>query len=123
MSLFTVPPCRVIDTRWAVGPLGGPELAAGIDRAFALANQCGIPPTARALAFNAAVTGATTPGFLVLYAAGTDRPPTSILNYRAHQTRAKNGIAGLGTSGGLAAFAGQSSGTVNLILDVTGYFQ
>jgi hypothetical protein len=123
LSLFTISPCRVVDTRWANGPLGGPELAAGVDRTFVLANQCGIPPTARAIAFNVAVTGATTPGFLVLYAAGTARPPTSILNYRAHQTRAKYGITGLGTSGGLAAFAGQSAGAVNLILDVSGYFQ
>ena len=123
MSFFTITPCRVVDTRWAVGPLGGPDLVAGIERAFVVVTQCGIPPTAKALAFNVAVTGATTPGFLVLYAAGTPRPPTATINYKANRTRAKQGITGLGTSGGLAAYAGQPSGTVSMILDVTGYFQ
>src|SRR5262249_25194496 len=42
----TVPPCRVADTRGAVGPYGGPALAANLDRSFTIPGQCGLPPTA-----------------------------------------------------------------------------
>src|SRR4029077_187725 len=47
---YTVTPCRVADTRSPVGPYGGPSLVAGADRTFVFGGQCGIPPTAVAVA-------------------------------------------------------------------------
>ena len=116
-------PCRLVDTRNPTGAHGGPALAAGADRSFTLAGSCGIPTPARALAISVTVTGGTAPGFLTAYPTGTSLPLTSLINYRAGQTRANNGILTLGTGGAVKVHCGQASGTVNFILDVNGYFE
>ncbi len=120
---FTLTPCRVVDTRNPPGPLGGPALAAGMERSFTIANKCGIPMSAKAVAVNIAVTGSTAAGHLRLHAGGTGVPLVSSISYSAAQTRANNAIMRLSTLGELAVFAGQASGTVHFILDVNGYFQ
>ena len=122
-SFHTVTPCRVVDTRNANGPFGGPALAANADRAFVFAGQCGVPPGASSVAINIAVTLSTAGGDLRLYPAGTSLPLVSAINYNAGQTRANNAIIPLGAGGDLAVHVDQPSGTVHAILDVTGYFQ
>ena len=122
-NLFTVAPCRVFDTREAVGAYGGPALGAGQSRSFTLAGTCDIPASARAVAVNLTVTGATAPGNLRLYPADQAVPSTSTLNYVAGQTRANNAIVGLSASGALAVRCSQATGTAHVILDVTGYFE
>jgi len=122
-SFYSLTPCRLVDTRLAVGPLGGPALVAASERTFLLGNQCGIPIGATAIAFNVTVTQATTPGYLSLAPGGAAPPTSSTINYKARQTRAKNGIVGLGPAGDLAVYCVQNSGTVDFILDVTGYFR
>jgi uncharacterized repeat protein (TIGR01451 family) len=120
---YTLTPCRLVDTRNAAGPLGGPALGAGTTRTFVLAGHCGIPAGAVAIAANVVGTGSTAAGYFTLYAPGSPRPPTSTLNFGAGRTRANDALVGLGTAGDVAVFAGQASGTVQLILDVTGYFK
>jgi streptogramin lyase len=119
---YTVTPCRVVDTRNATGPLGGPALAANATRLFSVTGVCGVPATARALVANVAVTGGTSAGHLSLYPGGSSLPLVSTINYSAGQTRANNAILELG-SGTLQVRCGQGSGTIHLILDVSGYFQ
>ena len=87
-----------------------------------MAGDCGIPPTARALVVNVAVTGATAQGHLRVFPGGVPFPLVSTINYRANQTRANNAVVGLGT-GTLEIYCGQGSGTTQVILDVSGYFQ
>lgn len=58
-AFYTLDPCRLIDTRNATGPLGGPALVAGADRTFTIANACGVPATATAISVNIAVTAST----------------------------------------------------------------
>jgi parallel beta-helix repeat protein len=123
MAFFTVTPCRLVDTRNAAGPRGGPALVAGAQRTFTLSGNCGVPPSARSLSVNVTMTSPTAPGALRLFAGGTSAPGTTTINYRAGQTRANNAIATLGGSGDLAVQCDQASGTVHLILDVNGYFQ
>ncbi len=124
VRFFTVTPCRVIDTRNATGAYGGPALAAGADRTFVLAGQCGIPSGARSVAVNVAVTQPTAgPGFLTLFQGGTARPQAAMINYSVGQTRANNEILPLGAAGDIVVHCGQSTGTVQMILDVNGYFQ
>lgn len=122
--LYTLIPCRAVDTRNPAGPLGGPALAAAGTRAFVLAGQCGIPAGAISVAVNVTVTGSTGAGYLTLYASGNPRPATSTINYGAGRTRANNAVLVLGVAGGdVDVYAGQSTGTVHLILDVVGYFR
>ena len=121
-AFFSLAPCRVIDTRNPTDPLGGPALVAGADRAFPLANVCGIPSGATAVSVTIAVTGATAAGNLRLHAGGTAVPLVSAVNYSAGQTRSNNAVVPLNVAEELAAFVGAAAGTVHFILDVNGYF-
>jgi hypothetical protein len=123
MSYFTVTPCRIIDTRNAVGPLGGPALIAGSNRDFTITNTCGVPSTAVALEVNVTVTQPTAAGNLTVFTTGTNNPMTANINYSAGQTRANNAIIVPNPPGTVTVNCSQSSGTVHLILDVNGYFQ
>ena len=123
LDLFTVPPCRLLDTRDAAGTFGGPALPAITDRVFPLFDRCGIPSTARALSVNLTVTQPTTAGNLRLYPAGTSLPNASSINYTAGQTRANNAVVSLNGLGELAIFCAQAQGTTHFILDVNGYFE
>jgi len=122
-SFYTVPPCRIVDTRLSPGPEGGPALPAGSTRTFSLAGQCGIPATAISVAANVTITAPGADGHLTAFPDGTAMPGTSLLNFRAGQTRANNAILTLGASGGVTVLAALPSGTVHLLLDVSGYFR
>src|ERR1035441_4787572 len=54
LAFYPLTPCRVADTRLAVGPLGGPSLVANTARTFPVlsATNCGIPAAARAYSLN-----------------------------------------------------------------------
>jgi hypothetical protein len=125
-DFYTLPPCRVLDTRNPTGAYGGPALSAGAERSFALAGRCGIPAGARALSVNVTVTAPTQAGFVRAWPGGLTAPTTSLINFSAGQVRANNAILPLAADGqgtvtvqaGLAA-----AGSVQLILDVNGYFQ
>ncbi|HYK41926.1 MAG TPA: hypothetical protein VE007_06000 [Thermoanaerobaculia bacterium] len=122
-SFYTLPPCRVLDTRGSTGSYGGPALAGGATRNFVLTGVCGVPASARSVSVNIAVTGGTNSGFLTIYPGGTVRPLFSNINYQAGQTRANNAVLLLGAAGDVSVYVGQSSGAVDFILDVNGYFQ
>jgi hypothetical protein len=123
VAYFTLAPCRVADTRSPIGPYGGPALAANADRTFVIANQCGIPLGARAVAFNFTVTQPTALGDLRVVPGGVGLPLVSVMNWRPGQTRANNAIVSLGPAGDIVAHVDQASGTVHFIIDVNGYFQ
>jgi hypothetical protein len=120
-SYHTVAPCRVLDTRDPAGPFGAPPLAASASRTFTVAGRCGIPSNATALSINLTVTNGTAAGFVVVSPTGSGVPPVSTINYSAGQTRANNAVVGLGASGQVDLTCGQATGTVDAILDVSGY--
>jgi hypothetical protein len=121
-SLYTVTPCRLVDTRNPPGGHGGPSLATGQSRTFTLSGHCGLPDGIRAVSVNVTVTRPTAAGYLTLYPGGT-APLASNINYRPGQTRANNMVLPVGGSGEIVVLCGQGSGTVDFILDVNGYFQ
>ncbi len=122
-ALYTVPPCRIVDTRLAPGPSGGPSLTPGAARTFRLAGSCGIPATATSVAVNVTVVGPGAAGHLSLYPDGSTPSGTSTVNFRTGQTRANNAVLTLGASGGVTALAAIPSGKTDFVLDVTGYFE
>ena len=123
VSFYTLTPCRIVDTRNPAGPLGGPALTGQGDRVFTLQGACAIPSTAKALAVNLTVTGATQTGHLRFHPPGL-LGKTSAVNYAAGQTRANNDIVALDAQGRVAVFCGQpTASTVDLILDINGYFE
>jgi hypothetical protein len=122
-QFFSVPACRLADTRNADGPYGGPALNAQMARTFVAAGQCGVPSDATALSYNITVTGASADGDFRVYPAGNGQPLISTLNYRAGATRANNGLVQLGSGGAFVVSSDQPSGMAQLILDVNGYFE
>jgi uncharacterized repeat protein (TIGR01451 family) len=121
-SFYTLEPCRVVDTRGATGPRGAPALTPG-SRSFTLTGVCGLPADAKVVSLNVTVTAPTQPGDLRLYPAGTPLPLVSTVNYAPGQTRANNAVALLSSTGALAVQCDQAGGTVDLIIDVNGYFK
>jgi hypothetical protein len=120
----TVTPCRLVDTRQPPGPAGGPALGSGVPRTFAVAGACGVPATATAVAVNLTAVSPTAAGNLTLFAAGTAPPATSALNFAAGQTRSNNAEARLGSAGGVTiSYAAPGGATVEVIVDVVGYFE
>lgn len=119
LDFHTVPPCRVLDTR------AGSPLASGVKQTFAIAGTCGVPPTARSVAVNQTVVGATGPGHLVLYPASIPHslPVASSMNFPAVQARANNAVVPLASGAVDATVAVAGGGTAHLILDVVGYFE
>ncbi len=122
-DFFTLAPCRVLDTRNAAGPLGGPALVALADRSFVMTGACGIPANAKGISLNIAVTQPTIAGNIRLHPGGTSVPLVSSINYKAGQTRSNNAVVPLSALGELAAYLDQVSGTAHLIIDVNGYFK
>lgn len=105
----------------------GPALASGVPRIVTVTGgTCGIPATARAIAGNVTSIGPTGAGNLSLYAGDGAPPPTSALNFSSGQTRGNNGVFPLAGSGnGTLAIRATvtGGGTVNVVLDVAGYFE
>jgi hypothetical protein len=122
LGFFTLPPCRLVDTRQPDGPFGGPPLQGGVERWFTATGSCGIPTGARAVVLNATVTGSDGAGNLRLWAAGKPVPTSSVVNFGTAQTRGASSIVGLDAFG---AFAAKAAGPthVHLIIDVGGYFE
>src|SRR3954468_20524878 len=118
-------PVRVLDTRGAAGgPIGVPaaaKLAAGQSIDVAVAGVGAIPKDAISVAVNITIDeDATLKSFLTVWPTGQTRPNTSANNAEPGLVSANSAIFQLGTGGKLSVFNQQ--GTVNVIIDVTGYF-
>jgi YVTN family beta-propeller protein len=121
-ALLFVPmtPCRVVDTRWPNGPLGGPEITTGTYRNFAVpTSPCGVPATAAVYSLNVTVVPHGALGFLTLWPTGEDRPVISTMNSLDGRIKASAAIVSAGFNGAISVFA---SGTTDVVLDINGYF-
>jgi hypothetical protein len=123
LELQPLAPCRLLDTRLAAGPLGGPVLAAGGSRTFVAWNACGIPTTARALSVNVTGTEATVHGHFRIHPADQLVPATSTLNLVPGVNRANNTIIALDAAGGFTVRCVLASGSAHIVVDVNGYFE
>ena len=121
-SFYPVAPCRIADTRNSEGHYGAPALEAGETRAFAVGGTCGVPIDATAVALNVTVTGPTSAGSLTLLPGATPVPETSVVSFAPGRTRASNVTMAL-AGGVLSVLDRQDTGTVDLILDVSGYYR
>ena len=120
---FTAAPCRAVDTRNADGPHGGPSIDAMTSRAFPISGTCGIPPTAQSIAFNVTVTETSGFGDARVFPTGASGITGSTVNWRIGQTRANSAIVGLGTGGAVSVWCVMPTGSIDVILDVNGYFE
>jgi hypothetical protein len=117
-----LPPCRALDTRNGAGG----ALVAGERRRVNLADVCGIPAHAMAVATNWTATGVTSTGQLTVGPASSPAEPassaSSVVSFRSGRTRAGFATVPLGENGAVDATAAMASGTLHLVVDVSGYF-
>ena len=117
LSLYAVPPCRVIDTRHVgsgqpfTGPLNPPVDVMG--------SVCGTPAAAQAYVFNATVVPTGALGYLTLWPDGQQQPVVSTLNAQDGSVSSNMAIVPAGTGGKVDAFA---NGLTQLVLDISAYF-
>jgi PKD repeat protein len=114
LKFYGVTPCRILDTRT---PAGGGAIAANTTRYVIVATKCGIPTTAVAVAINATVTLPTSTGDISFFAG------TATVDFKANQTRSNNAVLPLTNTYYLMPKAEMPSGSVHLIIDVSGYTQ
>ncbi|HLJ44664.1 MAG TPA: hypothetical protein VKU01_01565 [Bryobacteraceae bacterium] len=120
LGFYNVTPCRVVDTRRPLGPLGGPRIMAGSTRDFAIAaSACGIPTSAKAYSFNVTAVPSTLLSYLTIWPAGQSQPYVSTLNSPDGVTVANAAIVPTGNNGAVSVFA---SDETDVIIDINGYF-
>jgi hypothetical protein len=122
-----VTPCRILDTRNAVGRITG-----GLVRDFAVhtanfsgqggnASDCGIPSDPSAVAINVVAVTPDQGGFMTIYPSGTVRPNAASLNYTAGGIIA-NAIIAKTTVGQPADLSIYSQYSTDVVIDIVGYF-
>jgi len=136
-QFFALTPCRVVDTRAAgttVGTYGG-TLISGTERVYPVQGNCGVPVGAKAVTVNVTACAPTNQGRLTVYPSGLSVPATSTINFPPGTTCLANGaIVPLSTGVTCSTFTPSScdfavmpfvvgNGQVQMILDVTGYFE
>ena len=121
LAFYPLTPCRVVDTEWPTGPLGGPYLSGGSQgRAFPVqSSNCGIPPTAQAYSLNVTAVPHKTLNYLTIWATGQSQPPTSTLNSSTGTVVANAALVAAGTTGDVSVYV---SDDADVILDINGYF-
>lgn len=123
-GLYTITPCRLVDTRFGLGTSGGPLQGAGGERVFTLNGACGVSASARTLVTNVTVTGIAADGDLRIFPSDGVLPTATVISFRAGQTRANNAILLLSSDGaGRVTVHNDAPGPLDLIIDVNGYFE
>jgi hypothetical protein len=114
LSLYTLLPCRPLDTRLTTGAFDGLLTpSANIAGSF-----CAVPSAQGAYVLNATVVPQGSMGYLTLWPDGTGQPVVSTLN--AVDGAITSNMAIVPTSNGIIDAYAQ--GTTNLILDIFSYF-
>jgi len=112
LSLYTLTPCRVLDTRNTTGSFKG-TLLVDVE-----ASSCGVSPSAQAFVLNTTVVpGGPTLGFLTLWPNGEPQPLVSTLNALDGMITSNMAIVPT-VNGSINAF---STDATQLVLDVNGY--
>jgi uncharacterized repeat protein (TIGR01451 family) len=115
-----VTPCRLVDTRNPAGPFGGPAIAGGTARSFAIPQSgCGIPATAQAYSLNVTVVPRGRLSYLTLWPAEQAKPLVSTLNSWGGIVTANAAIVPAGAGGAVSVYV---TDTTDIILDINGYF-
>jgi hypothetical protein len=126
---FAVTPCRVFDTRTSGAQTNGQPLPNPGPHDFRIQGNCGIPNGAKAVTINVTVVSPTQQGDLRLFPVGAPTVDVSTLNYPPNEPALANGAivplgaVSLSTDKDLRTVIGMvTSGTIHLLVDVTGYF-
>ena len=115
-----IAPIRVLDNRVGTGLSG--KFSAGVPRTFQITGLHGIPAGATAITGNATVVNSSAASAIYLGPAPVAKPSTYTLSFNKAQIANRGVTVALSASGSLSVTYMASSGTTDLVLDVTGYF-
>jgi hypothetical protein len=120
LQFYALTPCRVADTRGAVGTLGGPSLVGGQTRMFpVVSSACNVPNTALAYSLNFTAIPAGFLGYLSVWPDGESQPLVSTLNAVTGAVTANAAIVPAGTDGAIELFV---TNNADMAIDINGYF-
>ena len=121
LQFLTVAPCRIMDTRNANGPLGGPYVSGATTRTVPIpSSPCGIPANASAYSLNFTVVPRDgVLSYLTVWPTGQPQPLVSTLNSLDGEIIANAAIVPAGSAGAINAYA---TNDTDLIVDINGYF-
>ncbi len=125
VPLIPLTPCRLADTRAGSGypaGYGPPSLPGGSQRTFTITGQCGIPTGANAVSFNFTIWGPVTRGDLRVWPTGGAAPMVSTVNWEANILAIANAAVVPLSGGGEITVQVDGTGTIDLIIDVNGYY-
>jgi hypothetical protein len=116
-SRFTpLTPTRIADTR---NGQGAPQLRNGQTLVIPVAGVAGVPSGAEAVALNVTSTQATEGGYVTAWACDDQQPSASNLNPKPGRSRPNLVVIPVAADGTICLY---TSGAVDLIVDVTGYY-
>ena len=113
LPFYSLPPCRIIDTR------NGKSLPAGQETDFTVSGLCGAPASAQAYSLNITAIPKGPLEYLTVWPTGQTRPVVSTLNAATGTVTANAAIVGAGTNGQVAVYPTDNT---DLIIDIDGYF-
>jgi hypothetical protein len=115
-------PARITDTRSGSGYANaGSGLSAGGSLDIQVTGQGGVPASGVAgVILNATVTNTTAPSFLTVWPTGAPRNTVSNLNWMTGDTIPNRVFVPVGSGGKVSVYS--PAGTVDVIIDVGGYF-
>jgi hypothetical protein len=114
LSLYTVAPCRVLDSRL---PAGSPPFNTTRD-VNVTGSPCGVPAAGKAYVFNATVVPPGFLGYITMWPLGQSQPLAATLN--AYDGAVTNNMAIVPTTTG--SISVYPSDPTQLVLDLFGYF-
>lgn len=124
-KFYTLPPCRLVDTRNATGAYGGPILAGGgAPRSFNIpGGACGVPSGAVSVSANVTVTQTGGTGDLRIVPGNLSGGTATTIHFASGLTRANNARIALASNGTGTILVISDGAATHFILDVSGYFQ
>ena len=125
VGYYPVTPTRIIDTGTGLGTGKVAKVAPGGDVTLKIAGDGPVSELAEAAEVNITATGGTRGGFITAHNGGPFTTNSSTLNYAPGQTVANNAIVAISNvsnSFGEITLHNSSAGSVNLSVDVSGYF-
>ena len=112
-------PKRILDTRTGVG---GPatKFGAGQTRDLVIANTNGVPANATAAIVNITALNGSAGSYLTAFPKGTTKPNASNVNWAKNEVSPNFAVVPIGTGGAISLY--NYKGTVNVLVDLVGYF-
>lgn len=128
-TLFvSVTPCRIVDTRAAVGDLSSGETrdpyvsgTTGFAPQGGTTGGCGVPTGANAVSATVTAVNPSAAGYVRAWPTGGSEPNATILNY-ARNSIGTGGTLPIKSGAGPSLTVNNYGGPTHLVIDVTGYY-